>query len=121
MKTIGNVFWFILGGGIISLLWFAASLLCFASIIGIPLGIQCLKFAEFVLYPFGRSIEYSSKMGHFFLNILWIMLCGWEIAIASFCIGLIWCATVVGIPFGVQSIKFAQLAIMPSGAEVVKT
>lgn len=98
-----------------------ASLLCFASIIGIPFGIQCLKFAGFVLYPFGRSIEYSSKMGHFFLNILWIMLCGWEIAIASFCIGLIWCATVVGIPFGVQSIKFAQLAIMPFGAEVVKT
>lgn len=74
-----------------------------------------------VLYPFGRNIEYSGKMGHFFLNILWIMLCGWEIAIASFCIGLIWCATVVGIPFGVQSIKFAQLAIMPFGAEVVKT
>ena len=76
MKTIGNMFWFLLGGGIISLLWFVAALLCFVTIIGIPLGIQCLKFAGFVLYPFGRSIEYSSKMGHFLVNILWIMLCG---------------------------------------------
>ena len=33
---------------------------------------------------------------------------------------LIWCITIIGIPFGVQSIKFAQLAIMPFGAEVVK-
>lgn len=63
---------------------------------------------------------YSSKMGHFLVNILWIMLCGWEIAIVSFCIGLIWCITIIGIPFGVQSIKFAQLAIMPFGAEIVK-
>lgn len=27
---------------------------------------------------------------------------------------------IIGIPFGVQSIKFAQLAIMPFGAEIVK-
>ena len=108
MKTIGNIFWFLLGGGIISLLWFIAALLCFITIISIPLGIQSLKFAGFVLYPFGRNIGYSNKMGHFLVNILWIMLCGWEIAIVSFCIGLIWCITIIGIPFGVQSIKFIR-------------
>lgn len=59
MKTIGNIFWFFLGGGIISFLWFIAALFCFVTIIGIPLGIQCLKFAGFILYPFGRSIEYT--------------------------------------------------------------
>ena len=120
MKTLGNIIWFLFGGGIISLLWFVAALLCFITVIGIPLGIQCLKFAGFVLYPFGRCVEYSSKVGYFFLNILWIILCGWEIATVSFCIGLIWCITIIGIPFGIQSIKFAQLAIMPFGAEVVK-
>lgn len=120
MKTIGNILWFLLRGGIISLLWFVAALLCFVTIIGVPLGIQCSKFAGFVLYPFGRSIEYSRKMGHFLVNILWIMLCGWEIAIVSFSIGLIWCITIIGIPFGVQSIKLSQLSNMPVGAEVVK-
>ena len=120
MKTLGNIFWFLLGGGIISLLWFIAALLFFVTIIGIALGIHCMIFAGFLLYPFRRSIEYSNKMGHFLINILWIMLCGWEIAIVSFCIGLIWCITIIGIPFGIQSIKFAQLAIMPFGAEVVK-
>lgn len=120
MKIFGNIMWFLFGGGIISLLWFIAALLCFITLIGIPLGIQCLKFAGFVLYPFGRCVEYSNKVRHFFVNILWIMLCGWEIAIISFCIGLIWCITIIGIPFGIQSIKFAQLAIMPFGAEVVK-
>lgn len=120
MKTFGNIMWFIFGGGIIALLWVVAALLCFITLIGISLGIQCLKFAGFVLYPFGRSIEYSGKISHFLVNILWIMLCDWEIAFVSFCIGLIWCVTILGIPFGIQSMKFAQLAIMPFGAEVVK-
>ena len=78
------------------------------------------KIAGFVLHPFGRTAIYSGKLGHFILNVLWILLLGWEIAMVSFCIGLIWCVTIVGIPFGIQSIKFAQLAIMPFGAEVVK-
>lgn len=78
------------------------------------------EFAGFVLYPFGCCEVYSGKIGHFLFNILWIMLCGWEIVIASFCIGLIWCTTIVGIPFGIQSITFAQLAIMLFGAEVVR-
>ena len=53
-------------------------------------------------------------------NIFWIVLCGWEITIVSFCIGLIWCITIIGILFGIQSIKFAHLSIMPFSAEVVK-
>jgi len=119
MRVLGNVLWFVFGGGILSLLWFIAALLCFVTIVGIPLGIQCLKFAGFMLYPFGRSIEYSSNMGHFLVNIIWILICGWEIAVISFVIGLVWCITIVGIPFGIQSFKFAQLAIMPFGAEIV--
>lgn len=116
MKTFGNIGWFLFGRGLISLLWFIVALLCFITLIGIPLGIQCLKFAGFALYPFGRYVEYGDKIGHFLVDILWIMLCGWEIAIVSFCIGLIWRITIVGI----RSIKFAQLAIMPFGTEIIK-
>ena len=120
MKTLGKVLWIMFGGAILSILWFLAALICFITVVGVPIGIQCIKFAGFVLYPFGRSIEYSSKISRFLLNILWIVLVGWELAIVSIIIGFIWCITVVGIPFGIQSFKFAQLAIMPFGAKVVK-
>ena len=119
VKTFGNVLWIILGGGILSLLWFLVAVICFISIIGIPLGVQCLKFAGFVLYPFGREVEYGGNVGHFLLNILWILVFGWELAMASVIVGLIWCITIVGIPFGLQSFKFAKLAIMPFGTTVV--
>ena len=87
---------------------------------GIPAGIQCIKFASFVLYPFGRSVEYSCKISRFIINVIWIALIGWELAIVSLAVGLIWCITIVGIPFGIQSFKFAQLAIMPFGAKIVQ-
>jgi len=51
--------------------------------------------------------------------LLWLLFCGFTIAIVSCIIGLLWCITIVGIPFGVQSFKFAQLAMMPFGAEIV--
>lgn len=119
MRTVGNVLWILFGGAFLALLWFLAAIICFISIIGIPIGLQCLKFASFVLYPFGRVAEYSGKLGHFLLNVFWILLFGWELALASVTVGLIWCVTIVGIPFGIQSIKFAQLAIMPFGTEIV--
>jgi len=119
MKIFGNIMWFLFGGGIMALLWFLAAVLCFVTVIGIPLGIQCIKFAGFVLHPFGRRVEYSSHVGHSLLNLLWLLFCGFTIAIVSCIIGLLWCITIVGIPFGVQSFKFAQLAMMPFGAEIV--
>ncbi|MGN0502335.1 MAG: YccF domain-containing protein [Ruminococcus sp.] len=120
MKTFGNILWILFGGALLSLLWFLAAIICFITIVGIPAGIQCVKFASFVLYPFGRSVEYSSKISRFIINVIWIALIGWELAIVSLAVGLIWCITIVGIPFGIQSFKFAQLAIMPFGAKVVQ-
>ncbi len=120
MRTLGNIVWFLFGGWLMALMWIIAALICFVSIIGIPMGVQCVKFAGFVLYPFGRTVIYSGRTLNFLVNILWILLLGWELALSSLVIGLIWCVTVIGIPFGLQCIKFAKLALMPFGAEIVK-
>ena len=118
MRFLGNVLWFIFGGFLLALMWAMAGVLCCITIIGIPVGLQCFKFAEFVLHPFGRHIEYTSSVGKVLVNILWIFIFGWELAVASVAIGLCWCVTIVGIPFGIQFIKFAGLALMPFGAEI---
>ena len=50
-------------------------------------------------------------------NIIWLIFVGlWE-AIGYFFIGLIWCITIVGIPFGLQAFKLAKLIILPFGKE----
>ena len=51
-------------------------------------------------------------------NILWFLLSGVELAIGWFFLGLIWCVTIIGIPFGKQCFKIARLAMWPMGATV---
>jgi len=56
LGSLGNIIWFIFAG-----LWLAighvlSALLCFATIIGIPFGIQHLKLAGISLAPIGKTI-----------------------------------------------------------------
>lgn len=121
MRLIGNLLWFIFGGVVLWALWLVAGLLCCITIIGIPIGVQCFKFASLMLWPFGRDIDYSKAgVGSFLVNILWIVFLGWELAVTAVMIGLLYCVTIIGIPFGLQSFKFARLALMPFGAQIVK-
>lgn len=51
-------------------------------------------------------------------NILWLIFTGiWE-ALAWFFLGIIWCITIIGIPFGKQCFKLCKLALAPFGADV---
>lgn len=118
MSILGNILWFIFGGCISGLAWVILGLVWCITIIGIPLGIQCFKFASLAFFPFGKEVLYSSSMGSFLLNILWIILAGVPMAIEHAITGLVLCLTIVGIPFGLQHFKIAKLALMPFGSSV---
>lgn len=57
MSLIGNFVWLALGGIILAILWAVAGLLLRLTVVGIPFSLQCFKFAGFVLWPFGRTVE----------------------------------------------------------------
>ncbi len=117
MNFIGNIIWLLFGGLIASLLWAVAGLILCVTIIGIPFGVQCFKIASFVLWPFGKEIELGNfGAGGLILNIIWIIIFGWGFAITHLVIGAIFCITIIGIPFGLQHFKFAQLGLIPFGA-----
>lgn len=118
MKIIGNILWIIFGGLVLSVMWLLSGLILCITIVGIPFGIQCFKFASLMLMPFGKEIVYSGSTGSFLMNVLWLIFFGWELALASLGIGLLWCITIVGLPIGIQCIKFAKLSFMPFGAEI---
>ena len=44
-----------------------------------------------------------------------------SLCVEAVLIGCILCITIVGIPFGKQCFKYAKLALMPFGADIVKT
>ncbi len=52
------------------------------------------------------------------MNIIWLIVFGWEFALTHLVIGLLFCVTIIGIPFGLQHFKFAQLGLIPFGAVI---
>ena len=120
LRFLGNLLWFLLGGFVVGLGWILAGIVYCISIIGVPIGVQCFKFAGLVMCPFGKQILYPAvRVGKTLANILWILLFGWHLALSSAVLGIVFCITIIGIPFGKQYFKIAQLALMPFGAEIV--
>ena len=121
MKFIGNILWMLLGGILISLYYALVGLLFCITIIGIPFGVQLFKMAGFALWPFGHEVTAGpndSGCMSIFMNIIWIVLGGVEIAVMHAVFGLICCVTIVGIPFGLQHFKMALLALAPFGKKI---
>ena len=118
MRTLGNIIWFITGGWINGLAWLLAGVICCVTIIGIPFGMQCFKFASLTVMPFKKEIVFGGGALSFLINIIWIFLIGIEMAIANVIAAIVCCITIIGIPFAGQFIKIAELWLMPFGAEV---
>ncbi|MFA6861810.1 MAG: YccF domain-containing protein [Bacilli bacterium] len=116
MNTIGNILWILLGGLISAIVLFIEGIVCCISLIGTPVGLQLFKMAGFVLLPFGKKVV-SVKPSGFknVVNILWLLLLGWESTLAYLVTGLIFCITIIGIPFGKQYFKLAQFIALPLG------
>ena len=118
MKTIGNLLWFVFGGFFSGLMWLLAGLLCCVTFVGIPLGLQCFKFAKLALCPFGKEVETACDIGEVLLNFIWGFLGGIEMAILFVGFGVVCCLTIVGLPFGLQYFKFAKLSLFPLGTKI---
>lgn len=118
MKFLGNILWIILGGLIVALLYWLIGLLFCITIIGIPFGMQLMKFGSFALWPFGHKVVEKKNGGGCLdtvFNVIWILTGWWENAAMHAVFGLICCITIIGIPFGKQHFKLAKLSLLPFG------
>ncbi len=119
MGCLGNLLWFVFGGCLSGLGWCLAGVLWCITIVGIPVGMQCFKFAKLAFFPFGKEVIYGGGAGSMILNVIWLLVSGIWLALGSLVTGCVLCITIVGIPFGLQHFKLAKLALMPFGSQVV--
>lgn len=120
MRTLGNILWLLCGGLISGLGWILAGIFWCITIIGIPIGLQCFKLSAISFMPFGKRIVSHGGTVSCLVNGIWLLATGLELAFANFVIGCLLCITIVGIPFGKQFFKIAELALAPFGKEVCK-
>jgi uncharacterized membrane protein YccF (DUF307 family) len=121
MRTIGNLLWFVLAGWWLALGYLVAGVLACVLIVTIPFGIAAFRLAGYAVWPFGRRVVVAREAGlpSIVGNVIWIVLFGWELAILHVVVGLLLMITIIGIPFGVASLKLAVLALVPLGTRVV--
>jgi len=126
MAFVGNLLWFVFGGGIIfGLAWLIIGALWCATIIGIPVGIGCFRVAGFAFFPFGKELVPAELvgekriMGTGLVNFLWCVLSGLWLAIGHAVLGLVQCITIIGIPFGMANFKLASVSFAPLGKRTV--
>lgn len=119
MGCLGNILWFVCGGAISGLAWVFAGCCWCITVVGIPVGMQCFKFAGLSFCPFGKDVIYGGGAVSLLVNIIWLMLFGVPMALINIVIGILCYCTIIGIPFGKQFFKIAKLSLMPFGATIV--
>ncbi len=121
MKLLGNILWLVLGGLLIAMIYYAVGLLMCITIIGIPFGVQLFKLGTYALWPFGHElVDGPNQPGclSIVMNLLWILLGWWQIALLHLGCGLLFCITIIGIPWGVQHLRMALATVFPFGKEI---
>lgn len=131
MRAIGNFFWFILGGVVMGLAWWIAGLIAFITVVGIPWGKACFVIGQFSFFPFGREaisraeLNQREDIGTGIMgaigNIIWFVFAGVWLAIGHIMSALACFVTIIGIPFGLQHLKLAVIALAPIGQTIVTT
>ena len=128
MRLLGNVLWFVFGGGIIAgLSWLLWGVVLALTVVGIPFAFAAFRIAGFAFWPFGRELVDARWVGEdrilgtALANFLWAVLAGIWLTIGHAVVGLFLCLTIIGIPFGLAHFKLASVSFAPLGKRAVST
>ena len=121
MRLVLNVIWFVLSGLWLAIGYAFAALICFLLIVTIPFGIAALRIAAYALWPFGSTVVKRADAGvaSGIGNVIWVLLCGWWLALAHLVTGVALCLTIIGIPLGLANFKLIPVSLFPLGREIV--
>jgi uncharacterized membrane protein YccF (DUF307 family) len=117
-----NVLWLIFGSGIAFAIAYAiAGIICFLLVVTIPFGVAAFRLANYSLWPFGRTLVTDAPNGipSGLVNVLWVILIGWWLALAHILAGVAQVLTIIGIPFGIANFKLVPAAFWPLGRRIV--
>jgi len=128
MKLLGNLLWFIFGGGFVAwLAWLLTGLLLAVTVVGFPFAVAAFRISGFAAFPFGKDLVDARIVGGTRIpgtglaNLLWILFAGIWLTIGHALAGLGYCLTIIGIPFGLAHFKLASVSFAPLGKRVRAT
>ncbi|MEA2218053.1 MAG: hypothetical protein QOJ35_679 [Solirubrobacteraceae bacterium] len=121
MRLALNLIWLVLAGLWLAIGYVIAALVMVLGIVTIPFAIASLRIAAYTLWPFGATVVRDPDAGvaSAIGNVLWVLLCGWWLALAHVVAGIALCLTIIGIPLGLACFKLVPISFWPLGAQIV--
>ncbi|MCT7959676.1 YccF domain-containing protein [Laspinema sp. D1] len=123
MILIGNIIWLIFGGFVTGAGYIIGGIGICLTIVGIPFGVETIKLGIATMSPFGREIVEDDNPNSnlkIVLNVIWIFLFGWEIAMAHLVLAALFAISLIGLPFAEQHFKLVAIALFPFGRDLRK-
>ena len=123
VNTLLNLIWLIFAGLWLALGYVAAGILCCILIVTIPFGIASFRIANYVLWPFGRTVVEKPSAGAFSTigNVIWVLVAGIWLAIGHVVTAIPLFVSIIGIPMGIANLKLIPVSLLPLGKEIVPT
>lgn len=123
IRLILNILWLIFGGWISGLLWLLGGAILALTVVGLPWTFAAWRIASYSFWPFGREVVWQDAhpvagcLG-VVLNIVWLVVAGWYIALTHLLIAVVEFVSIIGIPFALKDLELAKLALAPVGRTI---
>ncbi len=123
MRTLLNIIWLVFGGFWLALGYALAGLLFCVLVVTFPLGVAALRMASYALWPFGRAVVPTpgAGTGSVVLNVVWVVVAGWWLALGHLATALAQAVTIIGIPLAIANLKLLPVSLVPYGKEIVRS
>jgi len=109
--------------------WWLAGLVAAITIVGIPWARTSFVSGNDSFWPFGLEavsrkeltgqMEFGTGPLGLIGNVSWFLVAGWWLTIGHLTSAVACFVTIIGIPFGIQHIKLALIALAPIAMQVV--
>jgi uncharacterized membrane protein YccF (DUF307 family) len=121
LRVVLNVVWLVFGGIWLALAYVVAGVLCCILVVTIPWGIASFRIANYVLWPFGRTVvsRPTAGVGSLLGNVVWILVAGIWLVIGHIVTAIAQAVTIIGIPLAIANLKVIPVTLTPLGKEIV--
>lgn len=121
MRTLLNIIWLLFGGIWLWLGYLLAGVIACVFIVTIPAGLACFRIAQYVLWPFGRSVVPlpHAGAGSALMNVVWFLIAGLWLAMGHVVTAATQAVTIIGIPLALANLKMIPVTCFPFGKTVV--
>ncbi len=122
MRTVLNLIWFFFGGLWLFVAYIVFGVLGCVLIVTIPAGLACFRMANYVIWPFGRTVvdKPGAGLGSALMNVVWFLVAGLWLAIGHITTAAAQAITIIGIPVAIANIKLIPVTCFPFGKQIVE-